>query len=85
VRWIFHHLLWDTAGSQREGFRGGLWATRKLSIAVAGTVLLDGVHSMDHSRSPVTAPTIVHFAFMLAVIALAVQIRSRLRRNRQNP
>jgi hypothetical protein len=40
TRWIFDHLLWDTTCTAREGFWKGLWATRKLFVAVAGAALL---------------------------------------------
>lgn len=40
TRWIVDHLLWDTTGTPREGFWGGLWATRKVVAAVLGSALL---------------------------------------------
>src|ERR1039458_5134764 len=48
ARWIIDHLLWDTSGTVREGFWGGLWAARKLLVAVAGAALLTWREWVEH-------------------------------------
>lgn len=74
TRWIIHHLLWDTTGATRESFRGGLWATRKLFVAVAGAALLTWWEWVEHHPPEIAVVALIHFVFVLAVTALAVHI-----------
>ena len=75
--WIFDHLLWDPAGSARVGFWGGLWATRKLVIAFAGAALLTWREWVEHHPPEIAIVAVIHFVFVLAVIALLVYIGQR--------
>jgi hypothetical protein len=75
TRWIIDHLLWDTTGSAREGFWGGLWATRKLFLAVAGAALLTWWEWVKHHPPEIVVVALIHFVFVLAAIALAVEMR----------
>jgi hypothetical protein len=74
ARWIIDHLLWDTGGTVREGFWGGLWAARKLLVAVAGAALLTWREWVEHHPPEIVLVAVIHFVFTLAVIALVVQI-----------
>jgi hypothetical protein len=75
--WIFGHLLWDPAGSARAGFWGGLWATRKLLIALAAAALLTWREWVEHHPPEIAVVALIHFVFVLAVIALLVSIGQR--------
>jgi len=72
ARWFFVHLLWDTAGAVRPGFWGGLWATRKLLVAAGGSVLLTWREWVKHHPPEIAIVALLHFVFVLAVIALLV-------------
>jgi hypothetical protein len=74
TRWVIDHLLWDTSGGVREGFLGGLWATRKLSVAVLGSAVLTWREWVTNHPPEIAVVAIIHFVFVLAVIVLAVQI-----------
>jgi hypothetical protein len=74
TRWIIDHLLWDTSGTAREGFVRWLWATRKLSIAILGSALLDWREWVEHHPPEIVLIAFIHFAFVLAAIALVVRI-----------
>ncbi len=78
-RWIFHHLLWDTGGVAREGFLRGLWATRKLIIALAGSALLDWMEWVEHHPPEMVLVALIHFVLVLGVIALFVYVGQRLK------
>jgi hypothetical protein len=83
TRWIIDHLLWDTAGTAREGFLGGLWAARKLLVAVAGAVLLTWREWVEHHPPEIAVVALIHFVFVLAAIALVVQIGRWFGRSRR--
>ena len=72
--WIFDHLLWDAAGSGRQGFWGGLWATRKLVTALALSAFLTWREWVEHHPPETAIVELIHFVFVLAVIALFVYI-----------
>jgi hypothetical protein len=74
ARWIIDHLLWDPTGTSREGFVRALWATRKLSIAILGSALLDWREWVTHHPPEIVLIAFIHFAFVLAAIALVVRI-----------
>lgn len=73
--WIFHNLLWDPAGTAREGFRKGLWATRKLHLAIVLSALLDWFEWTHHHPPDMAFVALVHFVFTLALVALVVWVR----------
>lgn len=72
--WIIDNLLWDTTGAVRDGFWGGLWATRKLFVAVVGAALLTWGEWVEHHPPDIAVVALVHFVFVLAGIALVVYI-----------
>jgi hypothetical protein len=72
ARWIFAHLLWDTKGSTREGLWRGVWATRKLFIALAGSALLTWREWVEHHPPEIAILAMIHFMFVSAAIALLV-------------
>jgi hypothetical protein len=74
ARWMIDHLLWDTAGTTREGFLRGLWATRKLLAAMAGAALLTWLEWVEHHPPEIAIVALIHFVFVLAAIALIVAI-----------
>jgi len=74
TRWIIGHLVWDPAGTARHGVLGALWATRKLCVAVAGAGLLTWWEWVEHHPPEIALVALIHFVFVLAVIAIAVQI-----------
>jgi hypothetical protein len=74
TQWILNHLLWDTTGMEGGGFWGGLWAARKLCVAVAGAALLTWWEWVLHHPPEIVLVALIHFVFVLAVIALAVLI-----------
>jgi hypothetical protein len=74
TRWIIRHLLWDANGTAREGFWGGVWATRKLSIAVAGSALLTWREWVEHHPPEIAVVALIHFVFVLAAMAIAVHL-----------
>jgi hypothetical protein len=74
ARWIFDQLLWDTAGAAPQGFRRGVWATRKLLIALAGSEALDWMEWVEHHPPEMAIIVVIHFVFVLAAIALCVYV-----------
>jgi hypothetical protein len=72
TRWIFDHLLWDTTGTTRGGFWRGLWATRKLLVAVVGSALLTWWGWVEHHPPEIVIVALIHFVF--AAIALVVYV-----------
>jgi hypothetical protein len=85
ARWIFANLLWDTSGAVRKGFWGGLWATRKLLAAVAGSALLTWWEWIEHHPPDLVIVELVHFAFVFGAIALFVYVRQRFSRRSKLP
>ena len=82
ARWIFDHLLWDTAGAAPQGFRRGIWATRKLLIAVAGSAALDWMEWVEHHPPDMAIVAVIHFVFVLAAIGLLVYVWQWVSRSR---
>lgn len=78
--WIFHHLLWDTGGTQREGFWGGLRAARKLIAALALSALLTWREWVEHHPPEIAIAELIHFVFASALIAFFVFIGERFTR-----
>ena len=73
ARWIVDHILWDTATNRpRAGFWRGVWATRKLLVALAGAGLLTRLEWVEHHPPDIAIVAILHFVFMLSAIALLV-------------
>ena len=81
ARWIFDHLLWDPAGTARGGLRGGLWATRKLCIAIVGAALLTWLEWAEHHPPGLAVVALIHFVFVLAATALVVYAGQRFGRS----
>jgi hypothetical protein len=81
TRWTIDHLLWDTSGTAHEGFWEWLWATRKLCIAVVGAALLTWWEWVEHHPPEIAVVALVHFVFVLIVIALVVYIGQRFSRS----
>jgi hypothetical protein len=79
--WIFDHLLWDSGGSAQPGFWAGLWATRKLLLALAGSTLLTWLEWVEHHPPDIVIVAVIHFVFVLFAIALLVYIGQRFSRN----
>jgi hypothetical protein len=84
TRWIFDHLLWDTAGTAREGFWRALWATRKLLVAVVGAALLTWWEWIEHHPPAIAIVALIHLVFVLVVIGLLVYIGQRFS-NKKSP
>ena len=72
--WTIDNLLWDAAGTARSGVWKGLWATRKLFLAVAGAALLTRLEWVEHHPSRLAPVALIHFMFLLALIALSVPV-----------
>ena len=72
AQWIVDHLLWDTGGAAGTGFRQGLWATRKLLVAVALSAVLTWREWVEHHPPEIAIVAVMHFVIVLAVIALLV-------------
>ena len=58
-----------------------LWATRKVLIAVAAATLLTWPEWQQHHPPEIVLIAFIHFAFVLAVIALLVSVGQWFRRN----
>jgi hypothetical protein len=74
MRWMLDHMLWDTAGAEGRGFWPGLWASRKLLLALAGSGVLTWWEWVEHHPPEIVIVTLVHFVFLFAVIALLVYV-----------
>lgn len=85
ARWIFANLLWDTSGTVRKGFGRGLWATRKLLAAVAGSALLTWWEWIEHHPPDLAIEELVHFVFVFGAIALFVYVGQRFSRRNKLP
>ena len=72
--WIFNNLIWDPTGTARTGFRRGLWATRKLILAIVLSALLDWLEWTHHHPPDMALVALVHFVFALALVALGVYV-----------
>lgn len=81
VHWIFNHLVWDSAGSARLGLWGGLWAARKLLVALAVAALLTWREWMEHHPPEIALIAVIHFLFVMVVIALLVLAGQWFRRS----
>ena len=79
ARWFFHRILWDTAGAARAGFWEGLWATRKILVAVGGSALLTWREWIEHHPPEIAIVALIHFVLVLAAIALLVYTGQWLR------
>jgi hypothetical protein len=73
--WIFSHLLWDTTNSTRRGFRGALWALRKLLVALATAAVLTWREWVEHHPREIALIAVIHLLFVFALIALLVYAR----------
>jgi len=85
THWIFDHLLWDTTSTVRQGFWGGLWATRKLLVALAGAALLTWREWAEHKPPEIAIVALIHFVFVLAAIALLLYTGQWFSRSDKNP
>jgi hypothetical protein len=85
TRWIFDHLLWDTTSTVRQGFWGGLWATRKLLVAFAGAALLTWREWAEHKPPEIAIVALIHFVFVLAAIALLLYTGQWFSHSDKNP
>ena len=72
TRWIFDHLLWDTAGTARNSFWAWLWAARKLLVALAGAALLTWQEWVKHHPPERAIVALLHFVFVLTALGLFV-------------
>lgn len=72
MRWMLDHMLWDTSGAAGRGFWPGLWATRKLLIALVGSGVLTWREWVEHHPPEIVIVALIHFVFVFAVSALFV-------------
>jgi hypothetical protein len=82
-RWIIDHLLWDLTDSAREGFWGGLWAMRKIFLAIAGAILLTWVEWRLHHPPEIALVALIHFVFVFSAIGVFVYVRGWFRRRHE--
>ena len=75
--WFFHHLIWDPAGTSREGLWRGVWGMRKLLIAFAGSGVLTWLEWEEHHPPFIVIVELLHFVFVLAFVAVVVVVRQR--------
>jgi hypothetical protein len=85
MRWIIDNIFWDTSGRPRAGLSGAVWATRKLLLAVLAAVLLTWMEWEEHHPPFIAVIALIHFVFVLAVLALGLYIAQRLRRKVSPP
>jgi hypothetical protein len=78
TNWIFDHLLWDTAGTARQGLLRVLWATRKILIAIVGSAVMTWWFWIEHHPSEIASVALIHFVFVMTLIALFVYVAQRL-------
>jgi hypothetical protein len=79
-RWLVEHLFWDTSATAREGFWGWLAGSWKLLAALVGAALLTWVEWEEHHPPEIAIVALIHFVFVLIVIALIVHIGRWFRR-----
>ena len=72
MRWMLDHMLWEASGAAGRGFWPGLWATRKLLIALAGSGVLTWREWVEHRPPEIVIIALIHFVFVFAMIALLV-------------
>lgn len=77
TRWILDHMLWDTTGAAGTGLWLGLWATRKLLLALVGSGVLTWWEWNEHHPPDIVIVELVHFVVLFAVIALVVYVAQR--------
>ncbi len=70
-------MLWDTTGAAGTGFWPGLWATRKLLLALVGSGVLTWREWVEHHSPDIVIVELVHFVFLFAAIALVVYLAQR--------
>ncbi|MGA9811949.1 MAG: hypothetical protein WBQ64_04175 [Terriglobales bacterium] len=89
TRWMLDHMLWDTGGASGRGFWPGLWATRKLLLALAVSGVLTWREWVEHHPPEIVIVEVIHFVFVFAVIALLVYLglwsRARKSPTQQTP
>ena len=78
-RWIVDDLLWDTSGAPREGVWRGVWAARKLLLAVALAALLTWREWVKHHPPEIAIVAVIHLVFVLIAISLVVLMWQWLR------
>jgi len=81
ARWIIDYLIWDPADTALGGFRGALWATRKLFAAVLGAALMTWWEWVEHHPPEIVIVALIHFVFVLFGIALFVHVTRRFSRS----
>jgi len=78
ARWVFRNLLWDAAGTSRQGFARALWATRKLILAALISATLDWAEWTHHHPPDMGFIVVAHFVIAVAVVAIVVYARQLL-------
>jgi hypothetical protein len=76
--WLLNQLLWDGAVAKPAGFRKTLWATRYLLLAFAGAVFLTWREWIEHRPPEIALIAVIHFFFVLGLIAVCLSARQRL-------
>jgi hypothetical protein len=72
THWIVEYLLWDRSPAMQPGFRGGLWATRKLVIALAVAGVLTWREWVEHRPPEIVIVALLHFLFVFFLTGLLV-------------
>jgi hypothetical protein len=81
TQWIVDHLLWNAGNAARTGFWGGLWATRRLLVALALSAVLTWREWVEHHPPEIAIVAAMHFALVMLVIALLVYTAQWFRRS----
>ena len=72
AQWIVDYLVWDLSPAIQHGFWGGLWATRKLLIALAVAGVLTWREWVEHRPPEIVIVALLHFLFVFSLIGLLV-------------
>ena len=70
AQWSVDHLLWYTGGAASTRFWQGLWATRKVLVALALSAVLTWREWVEHHPPEIAIVAVMHFVIVLVVLAL---------------
>jgi hypothetical protein len=83
--WILDYVLWDNSGTSLTRFPEALWALRRVIAALLGSMVLTWWEWVSHHPPEIAIVAVIHFAFVLAAIALLVYVRQWCRRGNRKP
>jgi hypothetical protein len=83
--WVVDHLLWDKSGKSLQGLCGAFWALRKVLVALLVSAIMTRQEWVKHHPPEIALIAVIHFAFVLAPVALLVYAGHYFPRGKRKP